>query len=128
MKFLLSPALLCVALFLAASEPAAQRLVVAAGHGPTVRASAYGRYSHAPRRVWVPGHYETRCEQVWVPAQSERLWGEPVFELRVDACGNRVRVQLCAGYWTTVHHPGRYETREQQVWIPGHYAQRSRCD
>ncbi|MEQ1895345.1 MAG: hypothetical protein ABL998_22630 [Planctomycetota bacterium] len=128
MKFLLSPALLCAALFLAASEPAAQRLVLASGHGPTVRVSPHASYSHASRRTWVPGHSETRCAQVWVPAACERVWIEPVFELRVDACGNRVRVQLCAGYWTTIQHPGHYETREQQVWIPGHYASRPRCD
>lgn len=128
MKLLLSPVLLCAALFLAASEPAAQRLVVASGYGPSVRVSPFGHYSHAPRRVWVPGHFETRCEQVWVPATSERVWVEPVFELRYDTCGNRIRVQVCAGYWTTVHHPGHHETRERRVWISGHYAERSHCD
>jgi hypothetical protein len=128
MKLLLSPALLCAVLFLSAGEPAAQRLVVAASHAPTVRASAYGHYSHAPRRVWVPGHHETRYEQVWIAGTSERVWVEPVFELRTDACGNRVRVQICAGYWTTIHHPGHHETRAQHVWVPGHYAVRARCD
>jgi hypothetical protein len=128
MKLLLSPALLCAALFLAASEPAAQRIVIGASHGPTVRASAFGHYAHAPRRVWVPGHYETRCERVWVPESCERVWIEPVFGFSTDACGNRVRVQISAGYWTTIHHPGFYETREKNVWVPGHYATRSRCD
>lgn len=117
-------AALCAALFLAAGEPAAQR-VAASLHGPSVRVSGY---SHAPRRVWVPGHYETRCEQVFVPGCTERVWVEPVFELRLGACHTWIRVEVAPGHWRTVQHPGRYETREVRVWIPGHYAARARCD
>ena len=124
MKHALSAALLLAFLCSAASETSAQRLV-ACGYGRTVRTPAY---SHAPRRLWVPGHYETRCERVWVQGSSERLWVEPVFELRLDSCGKRVRVELYPGHWRTVQHPGRYELREFQVWVPGQYRYGSRCD
>lgn len=127
MKLPIFPALLGAALLLASSTPAAQRMV-ATGHGPGVRVSAYSSYTHAPRRVWVPGRYESRCEQIFVPGWNERVWVEPVFEFRLGSCGKRLRVEVCAGHWKTVHHPGHYETREFRVWVPGHYEVRTRCD
>lgn len=117
-------ALLSAALFLASGEPAAQR-VVASVHGPSVRVSSY---SHAPRRVWVPGHHEIRHETVWVPGRTERVWVEPVFELRLGSCHTWIRVEVAPGHWRTVQHPGHHERREIRVWVPGRYESRSRCD
>jgi len=117
--------LLGSALLLASAEPAAQRVAASLHHAPSVRVSSY---SHAPRRVWVPGHHETRLEQVWVPGCSERVWVEPVFELRLGSCRTWIRVEVAPGHWRTVQHPGHYETRAVSVWIPGHHASRARCD
>jgi len=124
MKPLLSFALLLAALGLAAPALSAQRGVYASD-ARLLRAPAY---THAPRRVWVPGHYETRHERVWVPGPCERVWIEPVFELRFDACGRRVRFEVSPGHWRTVQHPGHHEQRAFQVWVPGHYRSRERCD
>jgi hypothetical protein len=125
MKLFTLPLLLC-ALLSTANAPVAQRIV--ATHGPTFRAPVRASYTHAPRHIWVPGHYESRFETVWVPARNERVWVAPVFELRFDPCGRPVQVEVCAGYWKTIHHPGCHERREVRVWVPGHYELRSRCD
>jgi hypothetical protein len=96
--------------------------------GGEVRARQTPRYSNAhgytaPRRVWVPGHYEWRHQDVWVEGRRHREWVEPRFETRVvfdlfGGCSN-VRVQVRAGYWNEVCDPGRYERRRTQVWIAG---------
>lgn len=72
-----------------------------------------------PRRVWVPGHYEVRCERVWVPGACERVWVPPVYQWRHDSCGRAYQVLVCDGYWKTVEHPGRWENREVKVWVEG---------
>ena len=64
------------------------------------------------------GRYETRYERVWVPGRSERRWCPPQFEWRYDSCGRRIRVQVRAGYWGTIQHPGFYERRAVRVWVP----------
>lgn len=77
-------------------------------------------YSYCePRRSWVPGHYETRCESVWVAGCSRQVWVAPEYEWRVDACGRPYRVCVRAGAWRTVTDPGHYESRDVQVWVPG---------
>ncbi|MCC6406862.1 MAG: hypothetical protein IT453_06835 [Planctomycetes bacterium] len=72
-------------------------------------------------RVWVPGHYETREERVWVAGECRRVWVEPVYGWRTDYRGCRSRVQLRAGYWETIEEPGHYETRRVQVWVEGYW-------
>ena len=74
-----------------------------------------------PRREWVPGHYETRCERIWVPGETRRVWVPPAFETRFDLCGRPVRVCVRAGHWASVVEPGRYETVETRVWVAGHW-------
>ncbi|MBK7877377.1 MAG: hypothetical protein IPJ77_16845 [Planctomycetes bacterium] len=74
-----------------------------------------------PPRVWVPGHFETRCQQVFVPGASQQVWVPPVYEWRYDSCGRAYQVCVQAGFWRTVCSPGRYETREVQVWVDGHW-------
>jgi hypothetical protein len=80
--------------------------------------------AYVPSRVWIPGRYEYELQRVWVPGRSERIWVEPVFQLRYDGCGNLLRVLLSPGHWSTVHHPGHYETRRVRVWVPGHWQAR----
>ena len=74
-----------------------------------------------PARVWIAGHYESRCERVWVAGCSRKEWVPPCYEWRVTACGQRYQVLARAGYWHTVSEPGRFETRNVQVWVPGHW-------
>jgi len=71
--------------------------------------------------TWVPGHYELRDTRVWVEGCTENVWVEPEFGFTLDACGNRIRFLVRAGYWRTVHHPGHFEVRTQRVWIPGRH-------
>jgi hypothetical protein len=85
---------------------------VGGGH-PAPRPVAY-----APRD-WVPSHYETVQERVWVPGHEERVWIAPVYEWRYDACGRAIRVCVQPGYWNTICTSGHYETRPRQVWVEG---------
>jgi hypothetical protein len=110
--------------FLIASLAALTAPRISAQH---VVASAYSRsYAHAgpvaSRLVWVPGSYATEYRRVWIPGRTERVWVEPVYGVRVGACGTRVLIR--AGHWKTVHHPGHYETRAVRVHRPGHWAER----
>jgi hypothetical protein len=78
---------------------------------------------YAPRH-WVPAHYETRYERVWIPGREERVWIAPVYQWRYDSCGRAIRVCVQQGYWNTVCTPGRYESRPRQVWVEGCYGPR----
>lgn len=74
-----------------------------------------------PRRCYVPAHYETVAEQVWVEGASREVWVPPVYQSCTDPCGNTTRMLVRAGYWQTVQNPGHYETRYVRVWVPGYY-------
>ena len=122
MKTLFSSLLLGGLLCALAPASDAQR-VHASGHY-----GSYGSYRYAPRyessRVWIPGGYEMVNERVWVAGRVERVWVDPVFELRIGTCGERFRVLVCAGHWSTVQHPGHYEVRRVRVHVPGHWEKR----
>lgn len=85
----------------------------------------YGHRGHAPvcapPRAWIAGHYETRCERVWIPGRCESVWVEPVYQWRHDSCGRAYQVVVCAGYWKTVEQPGCWQERNVQVWVEGHW-------
>jgi hypothetical protein len=87
------------------------------GRGSSVRCEPHP----APARLWVPGRYETRCERVWVPGCERREWVPPRYEWVVEHCGIRRCVLVREGYWRVVQEPGRYETREVRVWVPGRW-------
>lgn len=123
MKTILASLVVLAGLTYFAGSSDAQR--AASRYGSGVHSSYYGAgrsYSHS--RVWVPGHYETVRQQVWVPGSCERVWVPPVFELRHDGCGRALRVMVRAGCWETVQHPGHYQERCASVWRPGHWAPR----
>jgi len=88
-------------------------------HGSFERCRPVGSY--APQRVWVPGHYETRCERVWVEGRTERVLVPAVYGWRHDAYGRAFQVQLQAARWKTICHAGHYENREVRVWVEGHW-------
>lgn len=72
-----------------------------------------------PPRVWTPGHYETRCERVWVAGRDEQVWVPARFEWRHDSCGRAYQVCVNPGYWRNVSGPGRFEERQVRVWVDG---------
>ncbi len=122
-------------------------LVLAFAAVPSARASDFGVQIHgkkgsiafhignghpypAPRpvatqREWVPGHFETVEDRVWIQARSERVWVEPVYQWRYDACGRATRVCVQPGYWNTVCAPAHFETCPRQVWIEGFWRVRT---
>jgi hypothetical protein len=72
-------------------------------------------------QTWIPGHYDTVLERVWVEGSARELWCAPVFEWRRDACGRTIKVLVVPGHWQTVSAPGHEETRRVQLWQPGHW-------
>lgn len=103
---------------------------VARGHGhrgPGVRGhpgSRFGRHfgkaHRGPRAHFFPGRYETRYRQVWIPAFYRSEFVPPVYRTQVRRHGRVVRrILVCAGHTRQVLVPGRYETRAEQVWVPG---------
>lgn len=84
------------------------------------------RIDYGSTRVWVPGHYETRFERVFVPGCERRIWVPPRYEWRTLPCGGTERVLVEPGHYRVVRDPGRYERRERRVWVPGHYEYRPR--
>lgn len=82
------------------------------------------RRSHAPVRVWVPGHFETQRREVVVRGGTERRWMPARFETRYDSCGRRLQIQISTGHWEVVRLPDRVETRLEKVWIPAHWETR----
>ncbi|GIW72428.1 MAG: hypothetical protein KatS3mg102_1970 [Planctomycetota bacterium] len=98
----LLPTLTIAAALLGAAAPAAR-----AGHQTAERCTL--ELPHRCTVRTIPGHYETRQEQVWVPGRwviEQRQVVEP-------------------GRWEVVYEeitiPGRYETVTRQVWVPGHW-------
>ena len=85
-----------------------------------------GRFRPAPRHhhhgTWIPGHYETRLTRVWVPGTIRQEYVPPVYEDRCDYYGRHYRVLVREGYVRYIEIPGRYETREERIWIPGRWS------
>ncbi|MFN0009084.1 MAG: hypothetical protein ACKVXR_14370 [Planctomycetota bacterium] len=73
-------------------------------------------YRHAR---WVPGHYRTVRERVWVPGFVQRVWIEPRYGWRRDSCGRVYRERISGGHYERVEQPGHYEYRDAQVWVNG---------
>lgn len=106
--------LLALILSIALSPAAAAQRVAASEHS-----RGHARTAYVANRRWIPAHYETVYEPLWVPARTERVWVEPVYRLSFDLCGLPVRVLACAGHWRTVVHPGYSTTRAVRVYRPG---------
>jgi hypothetical protein len=125
MKALLSSFLIGALTVLLSSTTSAQR-------APTYTSSAAlapspYRGGYVARRVWVPGHYETVRQCVFVPGQVQRVWVEPVYEWRIGTCGVRY-VCVRAGYWRSIQLPGHYETQRVRVYREGHWSGLGSCD
>jgi len=59
--------------------------------------------------------------EVWVPGCTKTVYVEPVFQTLVDPCGRVTRVLVREGHYRTIQEPGHFETRHEEVWVPGHY-------
>lgn len=58
------------------------------------------------------GRYEQQTRQVWVPAQQQQIWVP-------GQCRHHHRHQQCSpGGYRTIWTPGRYEARQEWVWVP----------
>ena len=102
------------------------------GHGSSRGRNDGRRYSDSHhvcvrRPIWVPGHYETRVRDVFVPPRHEKVWIEPVYEDAIDRYGGRTRVLVREGRWEVIETPGFYEPRTEQIWIPGRNEYRTTC-
>ena len=126
MKILISSLLLTGMLCLLRSEPAAQ-FVVATAHVGGNHGLILARGSYSSSRVWIPGRYEIVEERVWIPGCDERVWVEPVYELRSCAYGAAYRVLVCAGHFEIRRSPGHFELRSARVWRPGYWIARGAC-
>jgi hypothetical protein len=87
-------------------------------HAPLGNGHVSLNYSKGPRaRRWVPAHWETREQRVWVPGSCEKVWVEPRYRFAYDSCGRRIEIQIGGGHWREVQHPGHYEVRAVKVWV-----------
>ena len=122
-----SKALLLLALslpaFSAQSAHAQEWSVDFSNRSVTVQATSRGHRvtarTCAPRKVWVPGRYEVQMRKVWVEGHNRKVWVEPVYETRFDACGRPFRVLIAEGHYRLVREPGCYQNRRVKVWRPG---------
>jgi hypothetical protein len=90
--------------------------VVSLSNGP------HGYANHcAPKKIWVPAHFETQAQQVWVEGVEQKVWIAPVYGWRYDHCGKPYKVQLEVGHWKCVGSPGHFESQRVQVWVCGHW-------
>ncbi len=103
------------------------RASIHVGYGSTSSRARHGYISsrHYTHRVWVPGHYVTVYERVWIPGSKRKVWIEPIYETRCDAYGRTYSVLVQPGSWQWVETKGYYEERPVKKWIPSCYQTRS---
>ena len=76
---------------------------------------------HCCAPVWVPAHFETVVENVWVDGCPRRVWCAPRYEWRQVGCCHKQKVLVEPGCWKTSFAPGHYDTREVRVWREAHW-------
>jgi hypothetical protein len=103
----------------------AQGLQISFGEHGGHRAFGVGLWLPAPRpeprRVWVPGHYETAEQRVWVAGGERREWIPPRYETRYDECGRPYSVLVRQGAWKVERANGHFEVRPVTVWVEGYW-------
>jgi len=88
--------------------------------GVTIGFGGHGNHGGTCGKRWVPGHWETRVEHYTVPARTQRVWHDAVYQYVVDACGNVKKICVSPGHWdVVVIEPERVECRNVRVWVPG---------
>jgi len=76
----------------------------------------HGKYCH-----FVPGHYETIYQQVWVPGHYRQDYVPPVYKQK-RVHGVTFTIMVSNGYHTKVWVPGHYTTKTRQVWRDGYWS------
>ncbi len=113
-------------LSLASPVASAQELNACFGEsleGSNVRAAPYlGRPTYGHRGYGAFQRYRTVVRRVWIPGTVERVWIEPVYETRYDACGRPIRILVCEGTWKDIERPGHYAIRYVRVWTPARWS------
>lgn len=116
-------------LMLGAAAPAkAQGLALSfgkhSGHGAfgiSFAVPAAAAYRPEPRRVWVPGRYETVEQRVWVEGGELREWVPARYETRYDEWGRPTSVLVRQGYWKIGCDAGHFEVRAVRTWVDGYW-------
>ena len=87
--------------------------------GSHSRVVSYGRgHRHGRLCRWEPARYETVQERVWVEGYTEKVWSPDEYEITRDHHGNEFRRLITRGHYDYVQHPGYYEIRSRQVYVP----------
>ncbi len=79
---------------------------------------------YTPRREWIPGHYGTRTQKVWVSGCYEKIWVSPVTRrvwVRDRWDGHWEEEIIRRGRYKKVWREGYYEYREAEVWVEGRW-------
>lgn len=73
-----------------------------------------------PPARWMPGHYETRVERIWIPGRWETVTTPAEYGWVRHGCRwiyGVVKPPCTRQVWV----PERYEYRETRVWVDGYY-------
>ena len=91
------------------------------------------------------GHYEVRCEQIWVdgcyvtrmvevkdpghfecrevvqevPGYYRNVWVAPVYRFETDHCGHTIRIEVSCGHYQKVWVAPTCVKKEVKVWVEG---------
>ena len=89
-------------------------------------------YVRSPQQTWVPGHYEVRTERQWVEGWWEQVWVPAQYErvrvVRYDQYGRAYsawkEVLVEEGHYEQLWHEGYWDAQEVSEWVPGHWEYR----
>jgi hypothetical protein len=92
------------------------------GAGTIAVGEPYGNWHHHGKQCrYLPGHYETFYQQVWVPGHYKQNYVQPVYRQK-HIHGVTVTVLVSNGYSAQVWVPGHYKTVTRQVWRDAYWA------
>jgi hypothetical protein len=74
-----------------------------------------------PMPRYLPGHYETRSERIFIPGSAQRIYIPAQYSERCGLFGIRYRRMIQPARYEIHRQPGRYEIRQKRAWIPGRY-------
>ena len=78
-------------------------------------------HHHGHQCGYIPGHYESYYQQVWVPGHYKQQHVPPVYKQR-RIHGVTVTVMVSNGYHAQVWVPGHYKSAPRQVWRDSYWA------
>ena len=79
--------------------------------------------THAPAgQNWNTGSYQLETTQVWVPGTTQQVWQPGTCSQVHGPYGGSIQ-QCSRGDYRTVVTAGRYETRQNWVWVASSYDQ-----